>query len=481
MYINPIQLCKVYSRLLLILSSGFIISVIVGFLYNEDISSFVISFAITFTTGILLYQFKEKSENFRSKEIRSSYFTVTTSWLLMSLAGSLPYLISGSIPDFTNAFFESASGFTTTGSSILSDIEVLPKSILFWRSLTHWIGGIGIIVLVIIIMPSLKTGGYHLFTLESSFHEKIKPKIKSVARRIFYIYLLLTFAQTVLLMAGDMNLYESICHSFGTVSTGGFSPKNDSLAGYSPYIQYVVMIFMILAGTNFIIHYYILKREFTKVRQNDEFWFYLFVIGLIGLIVSAALYFSMNKNMEQSFREGFFQVISIITCTGFATTDYLQWPTFAWVIIFFSMFIGGSTGSTSGGIKIVRHLILFKNVKRIFQQETSPHGIFTLKVNNKILTEEFNSKILTFITTYLIIFSLGSSILIIIGIGPQTAISAVASCMAAIGPGLGTVGPVSNYAHLPDVAKTVLSLLMIMGRLEIYTVLLLFSRRFWRD
>jgi trk system potassium uptake protein TrkH len=480
MFINPIQLCKVFSRLLLILSCGFIISIIVGLLYNEDISAFVISFAITFITGSLLYQFKEKSENFRSKEIRSSYFTVTTSWLLMSLAGSLPYLISGSIPGFTNAFFESASGFTTTGSSILSDIEALPKSILFWRSLTHWIGGIGIIVLVIIIMPSLKTGGYHLFTLESSFHEKIKPKIKSVARRIFYIYLLLTLAQTVLLMAGDMNLYESLCHSFGTVATGGFSPKNDSLAGYSPYIQYVVMIFMILAGTNFIIHYYILKREFTKVRQNDEFWFYLFVIGLIGLIVSSALYFSMNKNMEQSFREGFFQVISIITCTGFATTDYLQWPVFAWVTIFFSMFLGGCTGSTAGGIKMVRHLVLLKNVKRMFLQETSPHGVFAVKINNKKLTDEFNSKILAFITTYLMIFAFGSLLLIFIGIGPQTATSAVATCMAGIGPGIGSVGPAGNFAHLPDMAKTLLSLLMIMGRLEIYTVLILFSGKFWR-
>jgi len=479
MQINPKQLFKVYSRLLLILSGGLIGCIFVGLLYGEDITAFAISTSLTFLTGVMLQKFSRNPLPYRGNEIRSAYFTVTTAWFLMSLAGSLPYIFSGTIPGFVDAFFESVSGFTTTGASILTDIEALPKSILFWRSLTHWIGGIGFIVLVIIIMPSLKTGGYHLFTLESSFQEKIKPRIKSVARRIFYIYILLTIAQTILLMAGNMNLFESLCHSFGTVATGGFSPKNDSLASYSPYIQYVVMIFMVLAGTNFIIHYYILKREFLKVRQNDEFRFYMIVTGLIGLIVSTALFFSMNKSIEQSLREGYFQVISIITCTGFATTDYLHWPVYVWVIIFFSMFIGGSTGSTSGGIKMVRHLVLLKIVKRIFLQSTSLHGVFTIRVNNKILSEEFNNKILAFITTYLLIFAFGSFVLIIIGIGPQTAASAVATCMAGIGPGIGTIGPASNFAHLPDVAKALLSLLMIMGRLEIYTVLLLFSGKFW--
>jgi trk system potassium uptake protein TrkH len=371
------------------------------------------------------------------------------------------------------------SGFTTTGSSILTDIEALPKSVLFWRSLTHWIGGIGIIVLVIVVMPTLQIGGYHLFTLESSLQEKIQPRIKSVGNRLLFIYVVLTGSEIILLLLGNMSLFDSVCHAFGTVATGGFSPKNTSIANYSPYIQYVVMIFMLLAGTNFVIHYYIIKRQFAKARNNEELKIYYFIVFSLGILIAAALYFIMGKPLEESFRESFFQVISIITCTGFASADYLLWPTFAWILIFFAMFLGGSTGSTAGGIKMARHLILFKNIRRIFNQMLHPKAILTIRLNKNTLSEELNSSILTFVLLYLIIFMVGSVIMLALGIDAKTATSSVATCMAGIGPGIGSVGPTGNFAHLPEIAKLLLTFLMLVGRLELYTVIMLFTRTFW--
>jgi trk system potassium uptake protein TrkH len=406
---------------------------------------------------------------------------VTSSWILIGIIGALPYIFSGAIPSFIDAFFESVSGFTTTGASILTDIEVLPKSILFWRSLTHWIGGIGIIVLVILIMPSMKMGGYHMFSLESSFHEKIKPRIRAVGYRLLWIYVGLTFLETLLLLAGGMNLFESLCHSFGTVATGGFSPKNSSIIDYSPYIQYVIMIFMLLAGTNFLVYYYALKGEFFKVRSNDEVKFYFSVVISIGLILTGVLFFRMDKPLELSFREAFFQIISIISCTGFASADYLLWPQYGWVLIFFAMFLGGCTGSTAGGIKMARHVILIKNIRNILIKSRSPNAVVTLKLNKNLISPETNNTILTFITLYIMIFFAGTFLMSLMGIDIKTASSSVATCMAGIGPGIGTVGPVSNFAHLPDAAKVLLPLLMIIGRLEIFTIIVLFSRSFWKS
>ncbi|MBN2635314.1 MAG: TrkH family potassium uptake protein [Prolixibacteraceae bacterium] len=472
-------IAKILSRNLFILSFAILSCSIIASVYTEPMFPFLLSFFISFTIGLLLF-FVSKPEKQNSElKIKDAYFTVTSSWVLMTMIGSLPYLFSGSIPSFINAFFESVSGFTTTGSSILTDIEVLPKSILFWRSLTHWIGGIGIIVLVILVMPTLHIGGYQLFTLESSLQEKIHPKIKSVGKRILIIYILLTVAEIILLQLGKMNLFESVCHAFGTVATGGFSPKNTSIAGYSPYIQYVIMAFMILAGTNFVIHYYLLKREFSKVKENEELRLYLFAVLFIGCIITLTLYFKMDKSFEVAFRESFFQVISIITCTGFATADYLQWPLFAWLIIFLIMFLGGSTGSTAGGIKIARHLVLIKNIRRNYRQILYPNAILNLRINGKSINDETNNMILTFISFYLVVFVIGSILIMVTGVDIQTASSSVATCMAGIGPGIGTVGPAGNFAHLPDISKLILSFLMIIGRLEIYTVIILFTKRFW--
>lgn len=476
----------VISRNLFIISASLLLTGIVAVIYHEPVFSLIISSAIAALIGYVLFYFtatgeeeeEEDDEVIRNKE---AYFSVTLSWLTIALFGSLPYILSGSIPHFIDAFFESVSGFTTTGSSILTDIEALPRSIIFWRSLTHWIGGIGIIVLFIIIIPSYHMGSYHLFTLESSLHEKIMPKIRSVGFRLLLIYLGLTFLEILFLLGGGMNLFESICHAFGTVATGGFSPKNTSIAGYSPYIQYVIMIFMLLAGTNFLMHYYIVKREFRKVKENDELKFFLITVLVLGLIVSSILIFHQSSDIEKSFRDGFFQVISIVTCTGFATADYLKWPSVAMIIIFFAMFLGGSTGSTAGGIKIARHIVLFKNIGRVFKQLAKPNAILSLKLNNKPVSDWHNLSILSFIFFYMFIFLIGFIILAIIGLDFETAAGSVATCMAGIGPGLGTVGPAGNFAHLPDAAKLLLTFLMIIGRLEIYTIIMLFTKEYWRQ
>lgn len=473
-------LFKVISRNLLILGVALMICIGVAIIFSEDFMPFLITAIITFLFGLLLYFLSTKIKTDQQIHKKDTYLTVTLSWLIIGLIGCLPYILSGTIPSFINAYFESVSGFSTTGASILTDVEILPKSILFWRSLTHWIGGIGIIVLVIIIMPSLRIGGYHLFTLESSLQQKIKPRIRAVGVRLLMIYVGLTVAEVILLLLGKMSLFESLCHSFGTIATGGFSTRNLSIIEYSPYIQYVIMIFMFLAGTNFLIHYFILKREFKNVRSNEEVKFYITVILVIGIILTGILYFKMQQPLEASIRHAFFNLISIITCTGFASYDYLLWPVSGWMIIFFAMFLGGCTGSTAGGIKMARHLIFFKNIRNIFRQTLSPHAILTLRLNNNKVSPETNSMILTFITVYIIIFFIGTTLLIFLGSDLATAGSSVATCMAGIGPGIGTVGPVSNFAHLPGMSKLLLAFLMIIGRLEIFTIIVLFSPGFWR-
>jgi trk system potassium uptake protein TrkH len=472
---------RIISRNLLVMAAALLVCAGVALIYSEDIMPFIITSGISLLLALILIIYKHKisdSENFSRKD---AYLTVTSSWVIICLIGSLPYIFSGAIPSFVNALFESVSGFTTTGASILTDIESLPKSLLFWRSFTHWIGGIGIIVLVIIIMPSLRISGYHLFTQESSLQEKIQPRVRSVGSSLLKIYILLTVLEIILLMAGNMNFFESVCHSFGTVATGGFSPKNTSIAEYSPYIQYVIMLFMLLAGVNFMIHFYLLTRDFRKIAKNDELKFYLTSIAVIGLTLTIGLIVSMNKPVEEAFRESFFQIISIITCTGFATADYLLWPEYAWMIIFFAMFLGGSTGSTAGGIKMVRHLVLIKNIKILFRKQISPHAVMQVRLNNNRLSDEANNSILTFISVYFLIFVAGTLLLVFLGIDGSTASSSVATCMAGIGPGIGSVGPVGNFAHLPEAGKVILVMLMIIGRLEIYTVIMLFSKTFWRN
>jgi len=301
MSIHLIPNLRIVAKSLFILSVAMFATAAIAVIYAESVLPFLFSSVLTMLIGAIPFLISRGIDSNHNMTKKDASFVVSFSWILFSAFGSLPYIFSSSIPSFTNAFFESVSGFTTTGASILTDIEILPKSVLFWRSLTHWIGGIGIIVLVIVIMPTLQMGSYNLFTFESSVQEKIQPKIKSVGLRLLAIYLLLTLAEIILLMVGKMSLFESVCHSFGTVATGGFSPKNTSIAGYSPYIQYVITIFMLLAGVNFVIHYFILKRNFKKIKENEELWFYLIVVFTITAIITAIIYFNMGKPLEVSF------------------------------------------------------------------------------------------------------------------------------------------------------------------------------------
>jgi trk system potassium uptake protein len=477
--INPLLIIRILSTILFIVTISFLFCLPVVFIYHESAFPFIWSAVITLSLSIIFYLTTRQADANKFSN-RDGYLAVTISWVLISLLGTLPYLFSGTITSFTDAFFESTSGYSTTGSSIFKDVEILPYSILFWRSLTHWVGGIGIIVLVIIILPSLRVTGYQLFSLESSMKEKIHPKTKAIGYRVLFIYLGLTLAEIILLTVGDMTLFDSICHSFGTVATGGFSTKNNSLLFYSSYSQYIVLIFMFLAGTSQIIYYYLVKLNFKKIRQNEELWFYIIVAVLAGSVATIILLVSSDGTFEESFRNGFFQIISIMTCTGFASADYILWPLTAVLLIFLMMFSGGSTGSTSGGIKMARHLIVLKNIKNVFVKLNHPKSISFIRLNGKSVSENTNISILSFVVLYLFLFVLGTTVVVFTGVDPVTSASSVATCMAGIGPGLGTVGPMSNFAHLPEISKVVLSLLMIIGRLEIITVFTIFTRTFWK-
>ncbi len=479
-FVNFRIVFNVTSRNLYILSAFLVSCVPVALIYSEPVTPFLDSALIAFIFGILSQRLTYRENRQYNLRRREAFVIVTFSWLIICLMGSLPYIISGAIPSFVDSIFESVSGFTTTGSSILSDIESLPKSILFWRSLTHWIGGIGIIVLVIVIMPTLGMGGFHLFTNESSLSEKMRPRVASVGKRLVIIYVALTFSEVIFLLFGGMSLFDSLCHSFGTIATGGFSTKNDSLVSFSPYIQYVVMIFMFLSGTNFVIHYYIVTKQFWKIKNNEELWFYVKIVLTIGFILTFALFFVAHKPFEESFREAFFQLVSIITCTGFATADYLNWPGFALLIIFYTMFLGGCRGSTAGGIKMSRHLLLIKSIKKSMRDIFSPKAILPTRLSGEGIDGEQKNKALNFVQLYMMVFAVSSLILIAMNVDIASATSAVATCMGGIGPGMGQVGPMGNFAGLSDPVKIILSLVMLLGRLELYPILILFTRSFWK-
>jgi trk system potassium uptake protein len=477
--INPLLILRILSRILLIETFAFLFCLPVSLIYKESISPFIFSASVTLALSGLFFLAGRKADTNKFSS-RDGYLAVVISWIVFSLLGTLPYLLSHTVSSFIDAFFESASGFTTTGSSVIRDVEILPFSILFWRSLTHWFGGIGIIALVIVVLPSLRVTGYQLFSLESSMKEKIHPKTKAIGFRVLFIYIGLTLAEIVLLNFGDMTLFDSICHSFGTVATGGFSTKNDSLMSYSSYTQYIVLIFMFLAGISQIIYYYLVKLNFKKIRQNEELWFYIAVAIVAGSIATIILSINSARSFEESFREGFFQIVSIMTCTGFSSADYILWPLSAVLLIFLIMFAGGSTGSASGGIKMARHLIVLKNIKNVFIKLNHPKSISFIRLNGKIIPENTNISILSFVVLYLFLFLMGTIIVVLTGVDPVTASSSVATCMAAIGPGLGNVGPVGSFASIPELSKVILSLLMIIGRLEIITVFTIFTRTFWK-
>jgi len=454
----------------------------VSFFYDNNAWQALLSASgISALTGALTWWLTRKQQN---KELRSKdgYLVVTLGWLLMSFFGSLPYVLSGAIPTYPDAFFESISGFTTTGATILTDIEALPKDILFWRSLTQWIGGMGIIVLAVAILPILGIGGMQLFIAEAPgvTPDKLKPRIRDTAKRLWIIYIGLTLIETALLMFGGMSFYEAINHGLTTMATGGFSPKNASIAFYdSAYLQYVITIFMFLAGTSFSLTYFASKGALDKVWQNEEFRYYLFSVLIIIFITSVGIYAFSDLGIEQSFRDAAFQVVSVISTTGYITADYTAWAPLLTVIFFLLMFVGGSAGSTAGGVKIVRHMVLLKNSILEMKRQVHPSAIIPVRVNGKAVTQDITFNVLAFFIIYVTVFAIGSVVMALIGVDFLTAIGAVATSLGNVGPGLGTVGPVDNFAGIPAAGKWFLSLLMLLGRLELFTVLILLTPYFW--
>lgn len=449
--------------------------------YNDgSADSLALSGGITTLSGLAAYLSVRKC----SKDIkkREGYLIVSLAWFCLALFGALPFLLSGTIPSFTDAIFETISGFTTTGASILTDIEAAPKGILFWRSMTHWIGGMGIIVLSLAILPILGIGGMQLFIAEvpGVTPDKLHPRIKETAKRLWLIYVLLTGAETILLMFGGMTFFDAICHSFATLATGGFSTFNASAQEFSPYIQYIITLFMFFAGVNFSLHFFTLTGKFRKLWENEEFKVYTFGILIVTLIVSSVLFFEVGLPMEQSFRDAIFMIVSVITTTGFVSADYTAWTPFLTMLFFVIMFVGGSAGSTGGGIKVVRFTLLFKNSFLELKRLIHPRAIIPVRLNGQAISNDIISNVLAFFLFYVIIFVLGSVFMSLLGLDFLSAIGSVIATLGNVGPGIGSVGPVDNFAHIPAIGKWFLSFLMLLGRLELFTILIVLSPYFWK-
>lgn len=475
-------IASILGLLLVICGLGMLLALPFSIYYHEEWWNIALAAAITIFTGLPTWYFLNKTAP-RELKKRDGYLVVTLGWVIMSVFGTLPYIISGAIPNFTDAFFETMSGFTTTGASILNNIEALPKGVLFWRSLSQWIGGMGIIVLAVAILPILGIGGMQLFIAESPgiSAEKLKPRIKDTAKRLWLIYVGLTFAETILLMLGDMSFFDAINHSFTTMATGGFSTKNKSIAHFqSPYIHYVITLFMFLAGTSFTLTYFMLKRKFKKVLGNEEFVVYTTFLILVTIILTGFVHSSTIHQFEKNFRDTLFQVVSIVTTTGFVTEDYTAWTPLVTIAFFALLFIGGSAGSTAGGIKVVRHIVLFKNSFLEMKRQLHPNAVIPVRLNKKAIQGEVTYHVLAFMMIYFLVFSLGSIIMAWVGLDFPTSLSAVATSLGNVGPGIGDVGPVNNFSAVPPVGKWVLSILMLLGRLELFTVLILFTPFFWK-
>jgi trk system potassium uptake protein TrkH len=449
---------------------------------GSDFSSLIASFLITLFSGILMYFLTKNKEAVELKH-RDGFAVVTISWLTMSFFGSLPYIISGVFPSFTNAYFESIAGFTTTGASVLSDPSSLPDGLLIWRSLTQWMGGMGIIVFSIAILPMLGAGGMQLFKAEvpDIGVEKLRPRILDTAKSLWYIYAGLTAVLTVLLSIAGMDLLDALCHSFTTMATGGFSTKSASIAHFKDaYIDIIITVFMFLAGINFALHFHALRGKFSRFTKSSEFKFYCLVTTTSIVIVSLYLMISGSPSALDALRYASFQVVSIMTTTGYATADYELWPVIVQLILICLMFFGGMTGSTGGGMKQVRVLLMFKQANRELYQLIHPRALTALKLDGKNLHKETLGGIWGFLFLF-IIFMVGASLcLAALGLDMITASSAVISAMSNVGPALGEVGPTDNYDALPAAGKWILMFCMLLGRLEIYTVVILFVPHFWK-
>ncbi|WP_188373646.1 TrkH family potassium uptake protein [Winogradskyella haliclonae] len=486
-----------FLGLLLLFNGGFIlIATLISLIYKDGVTLELLlsGFTVLLVGIFVMYNTRNHRKEMNKRE---GYIVVTFGWIVMSLSGSLPYMVTETIPSFTNAFFETMSGYTTTGASILNDIEIIPKGVLFWRSMTHWIGGMGIIVLAIAILPLLGIGGMQLFAAEAPGPggDKLHPRITDTAKRLWLIYFGYTAAETILLQIAGMSFFDAINHALSTLSTGGFSTKNDSIAYWNdnPAIQYIIISFMFLAGTNFVLSYFAFKGKVQKIIRDDEFKLYFRLTFIFAIIVAMVVYFKADVSQssiahpmvlgefESAIRHGFFQVLAIVTTTGFVTADYTMWTPFLTVFFFGLMFLGGSAGSTSGGIKVVRHLLLIKNGFLEFRRALHPNAILPVRYNQKSVSGDIVFNILGFFISYMLLFIFGALVFSMFQIDFTSAIGLSASSLGNVGPALGEFGPVNNYAALPPLGKWWASFLMLLGRLELFTVLILLTPFFWRN
>ncbi len=472
------------AGVLLIVEAFFLMLCVPVALYNQEPSFIYLTSSSIFTglVGLLLW-FLTRKRTTKNVTKREGYIVVSVSWIIFSIFGALPFYLSGEIPSYTDAFFETISGFTTTGATILTDIEAMPKGLMFWRCMTQWLGGMGIIVLSLAVLPILGIGGMQLFNAEvpGPTPDKLHPRIKETAKRLWGIYVLFTVLQAILLLLGNMEPFDAVCHAFTTMATGGYSTKQASIAHFdSAYIQYIFIIFMFLAGTNFSLSYFALHGKFKQISNNEEFRFYLTIIGVFSLVIAVILFINGYSNPELSLRQSLFQVVSILTTTGYATVDYLLWPPLLILLIFLLMFIGGSAGSTGGGIKIIRILLLLKNSMLEFKRLIHPNAIIPVRLNKSGVPQEVITNVLAFVMIYLFITGAGMIFITALGYDLSTSAGAVAATLGNIGPGIGKVGPTHDFAHFPAIGKWFLSFLMLVGRLELFTILILFNPSFWK-
>jgi len=480
--LNLRTIIRIFGLILVIEGFFMWFSIPVALIAGEhDSLQFLLSGAITSGIGALAYLPFRRSELKLNR--KDGYMIVTGGWLLFSLFGTLPFLLTRSIPNFTDAFFETISGFTTTGASILNDIEALSHGVLFWRSLIQWLGGMGIILLTLLLLPFLGIGGMQLFSAEvpSPTPDKLHPHVKDTAKRLWLIYLIFTITETLLLWAGEMGLFDAVCHSLTTMATGGYSTKQASIAHWdSPYIHYIITLFMFLAGTNFTLSYFGMHGKFKKIWENEEFRWYMSFIAVFAIVVTIGLFFTSGGGLEPAFRNAIFQVVSILTTTGFTTADYLVWTPWLIVLIFILIFFGGSAGSTGGGPKIMRIVVMLKNSTQELKRMIHPNAVIPVRLNKMAVEESIVTNVLAFIAFYLIIAIISMVIMSVLGNDFDTSIGAVAATLGNIGPGIGKVGPALNYADIHVAGKWYLSFLMLVGRLELFTVLVIFSPQFWR-
>ncbi|HBV97059.1 MAG: potassium transporter [Peptococcaceae bacterium BICA1-7] len=473
---------RALGLVLLCEAAAMVPSLLMPFYYGEsDWLAFLASLAVTALAGGLLSLLGNRKG---SVGYREGFAVAAFGWMLLAVFGSLPYLFSGVLTSPVDAFFETMSGFTTTGASVIADVEILPHGILLWRSLTHWLGGMGIIVLTVALIPSLKIAGLQMFKAEvpGPTKSKVLPRIAQTSRELYKIYVLLTVSMVILLKLAGMNWFDSLIHTFGTVATGGFSSRNASIAAYdSLLVEGIIIFFMILSGINFALHYFSLRGNFRPTLKDPEVRLYLGIIGVSVCLITVNLVFSSGYGAGAAVRQSFFQVASIMTTTGYATADFDQWPSMSKMVLLVLMFVGGCAGSTGGGIKVSRILILIKGISRQIMKLLHPQAVLPLRVGKNIVSNDVLDNVQTFFFLYILI--LGTAVLFVTsqGIDLMTSISAVAATLGNVGPGFGAVGPMTNFFALPASVKVVLSLCMLIGRLEIYTILVILSTRFWRS